>query len=329
MKIAEKDYRYKQLCLIQIGIKHFSLIIISLFFFSCILEGKDKKMIDNIHKTYHSKTYPQCTFAIYREPSGYDENTVLYYFHGTSGNESSWFQASRGLVRMWRNKNAKFPQVVSVTFGTDWLLFPEKVSERGVHLETFVHDLIPEIEQQLGSKIQKRLLYGFSMGGANAAQLFFRCPQLFEKSVIVSPKIYLIPINASQKEIYELSSTLSVHNTGIRDWIKINILSKLNIFISNIVTKNINEELAQLQWNIQNQELWPEADILRNIKHAPKNGNKSVYISCGIQDGYCFFPGAELLSKMAAKNGYNVTFDILEGGHMMLNESHIVSFLEE
>lgn len=289
----------------------------------CTDKGKTEGKKEYIQEIHHSKISPGCIYDIYRTPSGCDETAVLYYFHGSGGNEHIWAQANRKVIDSWKKRSFKSPLVVAVSYGSDWLMFPEEVSGRGVHLETFVHDIMPEIEQHLGGKITRRFLYGFSIGGANVAQLLFRYPELFEKAVIVSPQIYCFSIFAPDEEIDALSRTVNVPVSGVIDWIKRNILKW------NSVARNIRRELAQLKWNVPDPQSWARADILANMRRAPEGRRIRVYISCGRQDGNGFFPGSKRLAAQASAHGYYVTFDSLEGGHMALNGPRIASFLEK
>jgi pimeloyl-ACP methyl ester carboxylesterase len=310
--------------------KSFRLAIGSLGLAAIMLSGceggSDKGPMPDI---FRSTTCPSCVYAIYRPASGFDDSRLLYYFHGSGGDERTWAQANQGVNSAWEKRGTKPPIVVAVTFGREWLLFPEIASSRGPSLESFVDRLMPEIEDRIGNRPAQRLLYGFSIGGANAAQLFFRYPRLFERVAIVSPQIYGFPIYAPEKEIAAFARGAVPDRgegsrvEGIRDWIKYRLLRR------DYASGGIRRELALLRRYVPDSESWARADILANMRRAPDGQPRSAYISCGREDENGFFPGANELANRAASKGYAVAFDPLAGGHMTIDEEKIARFLAE
>jgi pimeloyl-ACP methyl ester carboxylesterase len=280
-------------------------------------------MVDYKREIHHSAIMPQCTYAIYRIATGCAEGTVLYYFHGSGGDEGTWLQANGGIIEAWKARAIKPPIVIAVTFGREWLLFPGEASANAVHLEEFVNDLIPEIEARIGGHIVRRRVFGFSIGGQSAAQLFFRYPELFDAAVLASPEIYTFPIYAPDAQIDAFASSLPHHGLGIRTWIKRNVL-KLS---SAKINPMIYSELSLIKSYLVDHNSWAMADILSNMRPIPPGKKARVYISCARLDGYGFFPGASELAKLAAEQGYKVDFEALAGNHMTLDQPRIAAFL--
>lgn len=110
--------------------------------------------------------------------------TVVYYLHGNGGSEKSWATAEHDrLVQFWQSAKGSFPTVVTISFGTNWFLNNERQS-------LLVSNVIPFIERTMGINPQRRVLFGESMGGFNAAVLFKKRPKFFAKVAIVCPALY-------------------------------------------------------------------------------------------------------------------------------------------
>ncbi len=280
---------------------------------------------DLVEETHQSGGKPQFTYAIYRSALGNDSSSLLYYFHGTGGDENSWRLTCRGTMAEWARRGVRPPIVVAVSFGSEWLMYPEKASARAVSLEGFVRSMMPEIERQVGGTVRRRLLFGFSIGGANVAQLLFRYPELFDRAVMASPMIYPFPLYEPEPGIEAFIKAVeeTVRPDSLLDWIK------TAIFRHDVVRKCVREAVATMRWYVRDPEAWARADILSNMKCPPRGRRIPVYISSGRQDVNGFFPGSELLGKLASTRGYDAVFEALEGGHLSLDEARIADFLAD
>jgi len=274
---------------------------------------------------YRSKAYVGCSYAIYRYPFGGRDDSVLYYLHGAGGDENTWAQANQELIASWEQAKTGPSTVVALTFGKEWLVFPEGTAVKGVSQEKICTELIPEIEKALadgyGIKIQRRLLYGFSIGGANVAQLFFRNPELFNEAVIVSGQLFSISIFSSNDEIDALAAGIPWPVHGPIDWIKENVLHWGG------AARSMRKELEYIRGYVPVPAGWEKANILLNMKAALTDSKRRVYISCGDED--TCFSGAETLAAAARARGYETIFKPLEGGHMVIDERGIATFLED
>jgi len=287
--------------------------------------AEGREAADLVQETHHSKGKSGLTYAIYRSASGNNSTALLYYFHGTGGDENSWRQSCAGAMAEWERRGIKPPVVVAVTFGSEWLMYPEEASTRAVALEGFVRDSMPEIEAAVGGTVGRRLLFGFSIGGANVAQLLFRYPELFDRAVIASPMIYPFPIYEPQAGIDAFIKGVEekVRPDSFLDWIK------MRIFRHDVVRNCILGAVATIRWYVRDPEAWARADILSNMKSPPRGRRIPVYISSGRHDVNGFFPGSELLGELASARGYYAVFDPIDGGHLSLDLARIADFLAE
>jgi predicted esterase len=270
---------------------------------------------------HHSAIHPQCSFGIYRDPQGRDDLTVLYYFHGSGGNVRTWLDQGRPVIDAWDPSAKRFPLVIAVSCGPEWLIYPEGVGSRGPSLEAFVRDLIPEMEKIAGANPRRRIAFGFSNGGANAAQLFFRYPEFFHEAVLVSPLVYPLSPEASPRQVEELASSAGLPDGGPLERAKDFVLGRSKI------ARSIARELENERSNLVSPIDWPRADILRNIRRDPKGIPRRLYVSSGRLDESALFPGASALAAKAGALDYEVDFQKMNGGHMSLDEARIAAFL--
>jgi predicted esterase len=268
----------------------------------------------------HSRLFPDCSYTAYRDLLACDEGSILYYLHGSGGDVTTWLEANRGIIDAWREWGISAPIVVAISFGPDWRLFPEGISGKDISVESFVRDLIPEIETSLGAKALHRFLYGFSIGGSNAAQLLFRYPSYFERAALAAPALYTFSPYSPVAIVDDLVRSVNVRRTSVFDFFK-RIIGRDSTRLA------IEDELSIGRGYVRDPESWNKADILGNIKPPPSGRKIMVYISDGIQDRNGFYPGSAALADKAAALGYDVTFDSLEGGHMTLRPERIASFL--
>jgi pimeloyl-ACP methyl ester carboxylesterase len=299
------------------------LLLIALAAASLACRGGRAPIDDYGAQTFVAQSLPSCKVAIYKDPRGCDETSVLYYLHGSQGDELTWPGANREVIEAWRKAGGKAPVVVAVSFGLDWYIFPESVPGGRVPLESFAGLLMPEIEARIGAPAARRMLYGFSMGAANAAQLVFRHPELFDRVVIASPAIYPFAPQAPREVVDSFIASINAGRNGLAERLLRTVLRRDKVALS------VYDELADLKPMSTDIRSWPRADILQNIAPAPRDGRLKVYVSCGDRDENGFFPVARDLARLASAAGYDATFESLEGEHKTLDKRRIASFLLE
>jgi predicted esterase len=328
--MRHKKYRGLSLNILGAVVKGFprlrlaaSLLVISVVFAAGCGEKDATPPPDRSDFEIHrSAVHPQCSYGIYRDPRGRDDLTVLYYFHGSGGDVRTWLGQGRPVIDAWDPSTTRFPLVIAVSCGPEWVAYPEGISPEKPSLDAFVRDLIPEMEKIAGVKPHHRIAFGFSKGGTNAAQLFFRYPELFHEAVLVSPLVYPISPEASPRQIEELARSSGLPAGGP--------LERAKDFVQgrSWIERNIANNLAREKSYLISPIDWPRADILSNIRRDPKGSPRRLYVSSGRLDEIVLFPGASKLAEEAGAKGYEVDFQAINGGHMSLDAARIAAFLK-
>ncbi len=262
---------------------------------------------------HSEKTY---TAEIYI-PENCKEGSVLYYFHGHSGNASSWRNDYGNLVV----EADIAPAVISISFGSMWFLTKggEK-NEPIIDVDTFVTDIMKDLESRLNFKVSERYLWGFSMGAYNAALLTCYYPSLFKKVVLNAPSILMVSPYSPEEKISSYISEMEQKYLTITSKIK-------KILTGNSHIKTIILALGDFQKRrFPTEELWDRNDILQlapNLEHFPE-----TYISCGTKDGNSFYEGAKAFFRILKDKGMNITFESIDGGgHNSKDYKSIKQFL--
>ncbi len=231
---------------------------------------------------------------------------VLYYLHGAGGNERQWaddrtyFESIR---KAWRRDQVAAPRVVAISFGERWLLAEKNQSPLSGLFDLFTDQIMPQIEKELGTP-STRTVFGISMGGFNATQLLLKKPNLFKKVVLGCPAIANLAIDASTVELSEYAI-----RTG----------ADLSLVKNSL-------ELAQRFF--PDKESWASASPIAQAKSQLSSNSPAVHISCGNNDEYGFYEGAELFAQIAKTNGVTpLVWQTLTGGHCVLDPESIAKFL--
>jgi predicted esterase len=284
-----------------------------------IINCSKSKMNNTHYQTYsHDLPIPyKYTLFTYNEKN----NTILYFFHGSDGNELSWM-SQKELINLWKNSHDEIPNVVGITFGKKSLLLPEYEyhNKKMGSLNYFVKNIIPRIEKEINIKIKKRFALGISMGGFSVSQLVFRYPELFDKAAIISPAIYPISLYSSDKEIEQFINQVKAELFGVKEFIK------LHIFKKDTIKNNIETIIYAQRKIIPDQEIWEKTSIINNMRKPPKNNKLKIYISCGKNDEFGLFFGSKELYEKARELKYPVKLSLLKGGHSIKNNKEIVDF---
>jgi hypothetical protein len=130
--------------------------------------------------------------CVYRSRAGRtDDGTLVWFFHYAEGDEGSF--ARIGLAHAFFAELARLdrpaPRVVSVSFGSHWLLSGETGKRQVVLTDDFAGPVLAQVEARVGVP-RRRLAWGMSMGGWNAAELSLRKPELFSRVALSCPALY-------------------------------------------------------------------------------------------------------------------------------------------
>lgn len=116
--------------------------------------------------------------------------TVLYFLHGWMSNDRSWFdrRPTRAIRDHWRRRGVEEPVVASISYGRAWIFGVPALREH------FLRQVVPRVESEVhartGAPVERRLLFGVSMGGINAAYLALNEPDFADRVVAASPAFH-------------------------------------------------------------------------------------------------------------------------------------------
>jgi pimeloyl-ACP methyl ester carboxylesterase len=214
---------------------------------------------------------------------------VLYYLHGLNGSQYEWEDGPfySQIYALWGNQA---PTVVSITYGSIWLLAQTNGSGLSGLYDNFVNTALPGIETANSLHPRRRLLFGLSMGGFNAAELYLKNPTLFAEVALACPAIttvgpydgsnaiddYIHRTHASAGDVDEAIYVSESYFPTEADWLKAAPLTLVN---------NVNASFPPL------------------------------YVSGGLQDQYGFFEGASQFVSAVNAHGGKANWNPLQGGH--------------
>lgn len=241
-------------------------------------------------------------YCIYRSSQG-TNGDVLYHLHGRGLDEHVWNDdtyLTAMLQAAWRDRGVTPPTVVTLSYGSTWLLSPKGQSKDSGLLEDMMERL-PEIERKTGTPRQ-RLLLGESMGGLNVLVAGLSRPDSFRRVAALCPGVYALspfaPLAAARK---------AIRRTGANP--------KLAFGIWMLARKYVADE----------QE-WLRVSPLALIEHAGPS-YPALYLSNGLYDGYGNYEGTKMLAEEAAKRGVQTEWRPIYGGHCATDISSLADFL--
>lgn len=243
-------------------------------------------------------------YCIYRAVQG-TSGDVLYHLHGRGLDERIWNDDTylTGLLQaQWQTQGARPPTVVTLSYGSTWLLTPRgKRAESGL-LEDLMARL-PEIETRTGAP-RRRLLLGESMGGLNVLIAGLSEPDSFDRIAALCPGVY----------VDSPFGSLTAMRTGIE-------------------RTGANPERAFGVWlfarkYIADEAEWRRISPLSLIERAGPDF-PALYLSNGLYDAYGNYEGTRLLAERAVKRGVRTEWLPLYGGHCATDVSSLARFLTD
>ncbi|MFN3668643.1 MAG: alpha/beta hydrolase-fold protein [Brevundimonas sp.] len=243
-------------------------------------------------------------YCIYRAAQG-TSGDVLYHLHGRGLDERIWNDDTylTGLLQaQWQAGGALPPTVVTLSYGSTWLLTPRgKRSESGL-LEDLMGRL-PEIETRTGSP-RRRLLMGESMGGLNVLIAGLSQPGSFDKIAALCPGVY----------VDSPFGSLTAMRAGIQ-------------------RTGANPKRAFGVWwlartYIADEAEWRRISPLSLIQRAGPDF-PALYLSNGLYDAYGNYEGTRLLAERAVERGVSTEWRPLYGGHCATDVSSLARFLTD
>ena len=226
---------------------------------------------------------------------------LLYYFHGNGNSEYGWSEAPfyNEIYNQW---GINAPRVLSISYGSSWLLAEKNTSVLSGMYEHFVHFAIPMLESKLSLNPEHRLLFGISMGGFNAAQIYLKSPELFLKVALGCPAISIL-------------SPFS-NDTDINAYAK---RTKADYYYISNALKFVASYFPDL-------ESWKKADPIALATKRVSSESPALNISCGDLDEYGFFEGAKIMGDIVSARGGSVEWHLLPGYHCTIDGKNIADF---
>lgn len=232
-------------------------------------------------------------------------DTLLYFFHGRDEDEHAWIDHSSyaALVQQyWQSKRARTPKVVSISFGSTWIISPQMSKPDSGLLERFKEEVFNHIEAQLGTP-KRRFLVGASMGGLNVLNLGLNLPRYFSRVAALCPPIYNVSPFASYSELLGL-----MVRTGAKP-------------------RKLATAVGLGRYLLADDSEWARFSPLEVLRHSRAARFPLMYISTGIRDEFGAFEASEILAREAKNKGAKVYWRPTSGDHCAVDAPSLAKFL--
>lgn len=244
------------------------------------------------------------SYCIYKYPG--HSRKVVYYFHGLTGSERDWEKyTEKDMLQQWERTGQPPPIVVSVSFGKVWFLAEQNSSLSSGLFEVYRDEVWPFLQARLNSQFpQEHILLGYSMGGLNASQLYFKMPQRFSRAALICGAMATVSPHADEADVTDY-----IKRTGAK---RIHVLAALQISRHYFPT--------EVDWQ----------------KHSPLNLmvngltplSPPIYMSNGLADEFGFHEGNQVFVGNAKSLQAPISSDFFPGGgHCHVDQRVIADFL--
>lgn len=128
-------------------------------------------------------------WCVYEPPYAAQDASVVYFLHYATGDERSFNRVglSRAFYDEYRQEGRPAPRVVTVSYGSHWLLTRAPGLRQTVTLADF-EALRRRIEDEIGP-VTRRAVWGMSMGGYNAAEAALSAPEEWSAVALSCPAL--------------------------------------------------------------------------------------------------------------------------------------------
>lgn len=241
--------------------------------------------------------------CVYRPKKNADPGTLVYFMHYATGSERSFEEIGlgRAFYAEYEKRGVAAPAVVSVSFGTHWLLTGSPGGRQVVPLDRFVGEVMPAVEKRLGGSPARRMVWGMSMGGYNAAELAFQRPAEFSAAVLSCPALHAVDPMEAEKEAPALARRAGVP----KRW--------------------ADDGMALFYHRLGGPKVWQEENPLAALARGA--ATPPLLIQANRSDEYAFFEGAETLASALKAAGRRVEFSPINGGHCLVDAREAARFL--
>lgn len=241
-------------------------------------------------------------YCVHRDQRG-TNGDIVYHLHGRNLDEQIWNNDTYLTAMIqgeWQRGRALPPTVVTLSYGSTWLLSSKGEKAESGLLEDMIARL-PAIEAKIGQP-RRRLLLGESMGGLNVLIAGLSYPTRFAKVAALCPGVYSVspfaPFSTMRAGAERTGASLKI------------------VFGVWLLARNY----------VANDAEWQRMSPLHLIENADL-AYPALYLSNGLYDAYGNFVGTEQLVDMARQRGVTVEWHPIYGGHCSSDISSLAAFL--
>ena len=241
-------------------------------------------------------------YCVNRDRRG-SNGDIVYHLHGRNLDERIWNDdtyLTAMLQGEWQRSRALPPTVVTLSYGSTWILTPKGEKADSGLLDDLMTRL-PAIEAKVG-RPHRRLLMGESMGGLNVLVAGLSYPSRFAKVAALCPGVYASSPFASLSTI-----RTTAERPGANPKIVFGVLLLARKYLA-----------SDAEW----RRVSPLDLIERAGPHYP-----ALYLSNGLYDTYGNFEGTQRLADMARQRGVRTEWHPIYGGHCATDTSSLAAFL--
>lgn len=241
-------------------------------------------------------------YCIYRDRRG-TNGDIVYHLHGRNLDEQVWNDDTYYTAMLqgeWQRSRALPPTVVTVSYGSVWLLAPRGEKSDSGLLDDLMARL-PEIEAKVG-RPRRRLLLGESMGGLNVLVAGLSYPTRFARIAAICPGVYATSPFAPLSTI-----RADMARTGADPRIVLGVWLMARKYVANDAE-------------------WRRIDPLELIARVGPD-YPALYLSNGLYDAYGNFEGTQRLAEVARRRGVRTEWHPIYGGHRATDAVSLAAFL--
>jgi len=257
------------------------------------------------HRCGESSVPTEWTYCI-SETIGSSNRDIMYYYHGALGSVRTWVDSghARAIRERWEAQGKEAPIVVNISFGPRWVLTSPNSSPYSGLFEVVTQMIMPIVESEMVDSFSgRRILMGFSMGGANVTQLALKTPELFSRATIACPAILSMSPHAGEAEITAFLARTGADREKVVDMLQ----TARQIFPT------------EADW-----DNFMPLGLAKNLfgTHTP-----AMYISCGKTDEYGFYDDTKELARIAKAKEVDAVWQSLAGSHCAYDINAIADFI--
>lgn len=233
-----------------------------------------------------------------------DKDTLLYFFHGASGNPFNFIdrRAIAEVREEWRRLGS-MPKWVSISMGRVTSLAQKGVEDR------FMKVVVPYVEKRLGFKGHKkpknRIALGVSLGGGNVTHLLMKQKKFLKAAFLVCPAVSFLDKHTSDGTYKNFLTNSGAYRSVV-----------------GVAMRLVPKEFG-------NHKYFRTVDPFLFGQTSIDKNTPPFYIQSSSMDEFGFHVGGRIFAMMARTLGASVGYEELKGRHCVVDPKVIVSFFRE